>query len=137
MTLQELKSGIVLNNNELTSIFLCGPQGGMRRSLRTNTLVLVSDQTKVYRDRWENNIFLYTGMGLTGDQDFYYMQNKTLYESRINGVDVHLFEVFAPKQYTYMGKVELAAEPYMEQQGDQNHNPRHVCIFPLQVKSDT
>ena len=40
-------------------------------------------------------MFLYTGMGLIGNQDFHYMQNKTLYESRTNGVTVYLFEVFS------------------------------------------
>ena len=75
-------------------------------------------------------------MGLTGNQDFHYMQNKTLYESRTNGVTVYLFEVFRPREYTYVGNVELAANPYMEQQGDQNNKSRLVCIFPLKVKAN-
>ena len=79
MELRELKSGMVLDNSQITKIFLCSSQGSMRRSLRTGSLVLISDQIKVYRDRWENDVFLYTGMGLTGNQDFHYMQNKTLY----------------------------------------------------------
>ena len=136
MELRGLKSGMVLDNSQITKIFLCSSQGGMRRSLRTGSLVLISDQTKVYRDRWENDVFLYTGMGLTGNQDFHYMQNKTLYESRTNGVSVYLFEVFSPREYTYVGNVELAANPYMEQQGDQNNNSRLVCIFPLKVKAN-
>ena len=36
----------------------------------------------------------------------------------------------------YVGNVELAANPYMEQQGDQNNNSRLVCIFPLKVKAN-
>lgn len=39
----DIKVGQVLNNNELTEIFKCSPQGCMRRSLRTNSLVLISD----------------------------------------------------------------------------------------------
>jgi hypothetical protein len=46
--------------------------GGMRRSLKTNTLVLISDRTKLYKDRWENGIFHYTGMGRKGDQRLSY-----------------------------------------------------------------
>ena len=134
MKIEELKHGMVLNNEDIVKTFLCSPQGGMRRSLRTNSLVLISDQTKVYHDRWQNGVFLYTGMGLTGDQDFGYMQNKTLYESKVNGVCLYLFEVFKPKEYTYIGIVELAETPYTEQQDDQNACLRSVCIFPLRIK---
>ncbi|WP_431808543.1 hypothetical protein [Lysinibacillus sphaericus] len=34
----------VINNKELCEIFLCAPQGGMRKSNRTNTLTLISDK---------------------------------------------------------------------------------------------
>lgn len=30
----------------------------------------------------------------------------------------------------------MAANPYMEQQDDQNNNSRLVCIFPLKVKAN-
>lgn len=106
----------------------------MRRSLRTNSLVLISDQTKLYHDRWNGDVFLYTGMGLTGDQDFHFMQNKTLYESKENEVTIYLFEVFRPKEYTYVGIVELAEMPYMEEQQGQDMSIRSVCIFPLKIK---
>ena len=134
MIIEQLQHGMVLNNEEIINTFLCSPQGGMRRSLRTNSLVLISDQTKVYHDRWEKGILLYTGMGLTGNQDFQYMQNKTLYESQTNDVNLYLFEVFKPKEYTYIGSVELAEPPYTEEQDDQNGCSRSVCIFPLRVK---
>ncbi|WP_458557964.1 restriction endonuclease [Bacillus cereus] len=36
----------------------------MRRSKKTNTLVLFSDYTKgIYDDRWEQGVLYYTGMG--------------------------------------------------------------------------
>jgi hypothetical protein len=129
-----LKPGTVINNEQLTGIFLCAPQGGMRRSHRTNTLVLVSDQTGIYRDRIENGIFYYTGMGQTGDQTLT-SQNKTLAESNKIGVEVHFFEIFKPREYTYQGIVELAGSPYTEQQPDINGNMRDVWIFPLRVVS--
>lgn len=134
MNITDLRQGMVLKNNDIMDTFLCSPQGGMRRSLRTNSLVLISDQTKVYHDRWNHGILLYTGMGLTGDQDFQSKQNKTLYESRTNSVNLYLFEVLKPREYTYAGPVSLAATPYMEQQRDQNGNARSVCIFPLKMK---
>ena len=74
MKIDELQEGMTLNNNELMDTFLCSSQGGMRRSKRTNSLVLISDQTKLYNDRWQGDILHYTGMGQTGDQDFSYIQ---------------------------------------------------------------
>ena len=38
MELRELRSGMVLDNSQITKIFLCSSQGGMRRSLRTGSL---------------------------------------------------------------------------------------------------
>lgn len=68
----QLKPGKTLKNNGITDIFKCAPQGGMRRSHKTNTLVLVSDHTKaLYEDRWEENVFHYTGMGRLGIKHYH------------------------------------------------------------------
>jgi 5-methylcytosine-specific restriction protein A len=76
-----IKSGQELSNEDIIGIFKCGNSGGMRRSIKTNTLVIISDHTKpYYTDTWENNIFHYTGMGLTGDQQLTFGQNRTLNE---------------------------------------------------------
>jgi 5-methylcytosine-specific restriction protein A len=106
----------------------------MRRSHQTNTLVIVSDHTKsVYEDRWIDNIFHYTGMGLEGDQSLEFAQNKTLAEPTRNGVDVFLFEVFRRGEYTFIGQVELAGTTYQEDQPDKNDNLRKVWVFPLGI----
>ena len=134
----ELTPGEVIDNERLRQIFECGPQGGMRRSLKTNTLVLVSNHVKsVYDDRWnENGILHYTGMGQEGPQSLDFMQNKTLAESATNGVDVFLFEVFEVQKYTFFGEVSLAEEPYQETQPDLNDNPRKVWMFPLSLANN-
>ena len=133
-----LTPGDVLNNEQLVEYFQCSPQGGMRRSKRTNTLVLVSKHiNNLYDDRWVDDVFHYTGMGQEGDQSLDYMQNKTLNESSHNYVNVHLFEVFEDKQYTYMGEVVLAEKPYQEKQPDTNKNARNVWVFPLRVMNQT
>lgn len=75
----------------------------------------------------------YTGMGKLGDQDLYYSQNRTLYESNRNGVEVHLFEVIREKEYTYMGQVVLAGQPYQENQNGDDGLLRKVWIFPLRL----
>ncbi|AOM42192.1 HNH endonuclease [Xenorhabdus hominickii] len=132
--INDLKSGDELNNAFLCEIFGCGPQGGMRRSHKTNTLVIVSNHLKsIYDDRWIGNILHYTGMGARGDQTLTFQQNKTLSESKSNGVKVHLFEVFKSKKYTYAGEVELAVDPYIEQQLDKEENERLVYVFPVKL----
>ncbi len=136
--IESLKPGTNLSNEEVCEIFLCAPQGGMRRSLRTNTLVLVSDHLKsVYEDRWLDDVFHYTGMGLRGDQDLNYSQNKTLAESDTNGIDVHLFEVLEAGKYTYQGKMVLFEDPHEEVQPDADGTDRKVWVFPLKLEDQS
>ncbi|WP_235617046.1 HNH endonuclease [Lysinibacillus mangiferihumi] len=123
----------VINNKELCEVFLCAPQGGMRKSNRTNTLTLISDKSKLYDDKAVNEIYHYTGMGQNGDQKMS-RQNLTLAQSNSNGVEVHFFEVLKKKEYTYRGLVELAGEPYQEQQKDKDGLLRLVWVFPLRLK---
>ena len=136
MTLpHRLKAGDTLTNAELTAMFKCANQGGMRRSHQTNSLVIISDHTKyVHRDRWISaDVLYYTGMGLEGDQSLDYLQNKTLLESAANGVTPYLFEVYVSNQYLFRGRVKLAARPRKERQPDICGKLRDVWIFPLQV----
>lgn len=129
--------GAVVSNAVLTEAFQVGNMGGMRRSKKTGTLVLISDNTKgLYHDAWHEGRLQYTGMGKTGDQSLTFSQNKTLAESRTNGVEVHLFEVNDPGKYTYSGVVELVAEPHQSRQPDENGNDRIVWIFPLKHKEE-
>jgi len=129
-----LNKGDIINNAELVEIFKCSTQGGMRRSHKTNTLVLVSNHVKsIYSDRWYGNELHYTGMGSIGDQTLG-AQNKTLHESNDNGVELHLFEVFELKEYTYQGIVKYKGNGYQENQTDVDGNERKVWMFPLELK---
>lgn len=135
-SIDTLSPGAELNNDKLTQLFKCSTQGGMRRSNATKTLVIVANHVKsVYSDRWEDGVFHYTGMGWAGDQSLDFMQNKTLAESAHNGVAVHLFEVYRPKTYTYVGEVVLVGEPYQEDQDDAEGKPRKVWVFPVAPKT--
>ncbi|MGC7946873.1 HNH endonuclease [Bacillus sp. II_CA] len=126
--------GEIYNNNEIAKNFKCGNMGGMRRSKKTNTLVLFSDHTKgIYDDRWDNGTLLYTGMGQEGHQLLDGNQNKTLYESNENGVDVYLFETFQPGEHIFMGQVRLVEEPFQETQEDTQGQKRRVWIFPIRL----
>ena len=131
------KIGQIVSNTEIVDTFACGNMGGMRRSHTTNTLVLVSDYTKgLYHDKWIGGVLHYTGMGKTGDQDIHWAQNLTVAESKINGIDMHLFEVLEPGQYIYCGHVELVGTPYTDRQPDVEGNDRLVWIFPIKPVPD-
>lgn len=131
-----LTEGQILTNQEICHIFGCSPQGGMRRSQATNTLILVSDYSNPevpYHDRWIGPILHYIGIGRIGDQTLT-SQNKTLAESNQNSdLGIFFFEVFEPKRYTYRGRVVLADNPYQEIQEDEEGTPRQVWIFPMRL----
>ncbi|MEK4529942.1 HNH endonuclease signature motif containing protein [Paenibacillus sp. FSL H8-0104] len=138
MSWHGLRAGDTVNNEQLCGIFQCSPQGGMRRSLKKNSLIIVSNHVKsLYDDRWVNDILHYTGMGTRGDQSKTTTQNKTLNESKTNGVEVYLFEVYKEMEYTYRGRVELAEEVYQENQPDEKGELRKVWIFPVSVIGET
>lgn len=133
----KLAIGDVVKNQEIVDIFKCGNMGGMRRSKTTNTLVIISDYTKgIYHDKWIGGVLHYTGMGKSGDQDIEWAQNATLAECNINNVDVHLFEVIDPGEYTYCGRIELVDKPYTEIQPGEDGIDRSVWMFPVRPVPD-
>lgn len=133
-TYLELVPGLEVTNSEISDLFGCANQGGMRRSLKTNTLVLISDKTKLYQDREEDGFFYYTGMGKLGDQSLTFQQNKTLAKSNENNVSIHLFVAYKKRIYTYRGQYELINEPFQEHQLDEEKNNRLVWVFPLRKR---
>lgn len=118
----------------LQQIFKHNRFRGMRHSLSTNTLVLISDHVdSPYEDKWIDGVLHYNGMGLIGDQKINFMQNKTLATSNETDIQVFLFEIFdnTLDKYIFMGKVKLCSNPYMQMQYDEEGNYRKVWIFPL------
>lgn len=135
-SLHELKVGQSYQNIDIARIFLVSTQGGMRKSNKANSLILFTmhNTGNPYEDNWgDDGTMHYTGMGLSGDQSIDYKQNRTLAESRENGVDIHLFESFEPNDYIYRGRVALADEPYYEPQKDEDNRERQVVKFPLKM----
>ena len=135
----EILLGEELTNEELCAVFKCGSQGGLRKSSRTNTLILVSDQTQSqdrnpYQDKWIDGVLHYTGMGLKGDQKLNFMQNKTLANLEKLDIKAYLFEKLVSRKYTFRGEVVLAGKIYTETQEDNEGNKRNVLKFPLKIK---
>lgn len=131
-----LEAGETIDNDTLHAIFRCSLLGPMRRSQKTNSLVLISDHTKPEcGDQWIGKVFHYAGMGTVGEQSPASRQNSTLSASRENGVRLFLFEVFEEGNYVYTGEVELMDNPYRSRQPDAENVLRDVWVFPLRLIS--
>ena len=131
--IEDIEINEVLTNNEIVKTFKCGNTGGMRRSKRTNSLVLVVNHTKsIYKDKWVGNTLYYSGMGSKGNQELD-KQNKTLFESNESDITIHLFEVIKEKEYIYRGIAKLSGNPFTEDHCDVNDELRKVWVFPLEI----
>ncbi len=134
MIIKDYTMGTVFTNQDLMDTFKVSNSGGMRRSKAANTLILVNKTDSIYKNYWQDDIFYYTGMGLTGDQNLNSAQNKTLSESNHNGITILLFNHLKPNHYVYAGQVYLAAKPFYQEQKDKDNKSRKVVIFPLKLK---
>jgi len=132
-----LHKGEVLTNDDIRQLFNCSSVGSMRRSLVTNSLLLVSGESAgPYHDRWEGEVFHFTGRGLRGDQDLDESQNRTLAESDVNGVAVFHFDNQEEDRFVFTGRMKLAGAPYTERQRDELDDERRVWMFPLTVMTE-
>lgn len=132
-TIEDFIIGNIYSNNEIASTFKCSNMGGMRRSIATNSLVLIAKHINpLYDDQWtEDGILNYTGMGTVGDQNIYFGQNKTLATAKQNNIKVYLFESYKENEYYFCGEVELFGSIYTAQELDSNGQLRKVLKFPL------
>lgn len=136
----EFKIGDQVLHKNIISAFKCGNMGGMLPSNKTKTMVIISDYTKgLYHDKWKSGVLHYTGTGKVGDQQITGnpgYKNGILYNSKTNGMEIHLFEVLESAVYTYCGVVVLDADPYQEMQKDDNAKDRKVWMFPMRPVND-
>lgn len=112
--------------------------GGMRRSIETNSLVLIVKHTNpLYDDQWtEDGILNYTGMGTKGDQNIEFAQNKTLAIAKSEGIKVYLFESYKDNEYYYNGEVEVVGPITTAKETDIEGNIREVLKYPLKIKEE-
>jgi 5-methylcytosine-specific restriction protein A len=133
MTLDGLRPGVTISNDDIGHVFAVGNAGGMRWSSARTCMVIIFDHSKaLYDDRWDQNVLHYTGLGTVGDQTLT-GQNLRLAKQQETGIDVHLFEVFEQNKYVYAGRVVLAGKVVTEQQLDEENHPRQVFVFPLRL----
>lgn len=139
--IDDLIIGNIYSNSEIANTFKVSNMGGMRRSLKTNSLVLISKHQEkhvgsIYDDEWtKDGILNYTGMGTVGDQSINFGQNKTLTIAKKEGIKVYLFESYKDNEYYYDGEVELAGSIFQADEPDVNGDIRKVIKFPLRKVS--
>lgn len=100
------KNGETVHNRDIIDKFKCAAIGGMRRSLKTNTLVLVSDHTnnKFTNAEKLDGIWMFEGYGVYPN-DIMYKQNKNMVNSFKENIQLHLFIKKTNNDYTYIGEV--------------------------------
>ena len=137
LSLDDLLEGNEYTNKEISSIFKCSTQGGIRISLQNKTITLVSHQTSASNPYNDSEIkidgsFIYTGMGLKGDQEVKPTnQNGKVAFSKSNGYRLFYFITTDKNKYKYIGEVELIGDYYFVDELDINGNTRKVVKFPL------
>lgn len=139
LSLKDLVINKVYNNLEIASIFSCSTQGGMRVSLKEKTVTLINQEyskVRPYNDSQisDEGIFIYTGMGLTGDQKVSYSnQNGKVAYSDKNGFRLYYFIGIGKNKYKYIGEVVKNGDFYFADEIDKNETLRKVVKFPLKL----
>ena len=139
MSLSDLVINKVYTNNEIASIFACSTQGGMRVSKKNKTVTLINQELgkdNPYSDSKINDdkTFIYTGMGLKGDQVVSYNnQNGKVAYSDTNGYTIYYFIGIGKNQYQYKGiAVQYKAHSLVDEL-DKDGNNRKVVKFYLKL----
>lgn len=130
------QKGMVLNNKQITEVFGCQFEGGIRKSKKNHLLVLINDPAQsLYQNRWEKDVFYFTAIGKKGNQSLETpWQNRDLSQVNIAGQRVFLFEKLKPAHYRFQGEV-VVGQPVTEIQPDEAGHDREVFVFPVRLKS--
>lgn len=135
----ELVVGRGYTNVELTQIFACSTQGGIRVSKKNKTVTLITRENSD-RNPYDDSAlkpdgtFIYTGMGLNGDQKITATnQNGKIGYNDSNDYTIHYFICAKPNFYVYQGVAVKNGPFYFVDEADQKGNLRKVVKFPLKI----
>ena len=119
------ENGQVVTHSHLADLFGVKTLRTTRFIKEKNTLVIITDYTKGnHPDKWIGDTLHYTG-----GHKITCCTNAKLADSRTNGINMCLFQVMTPGEYTYSGIVKLAGDPYTETQPD----GRLAWVFPIKA----
>ena len=121
----------IINNRTLMNLYKCACEGGIRYSSKTNTIVLVINNTKSGRPNiWRGNIVDFAGRP-EKNPDVLTGANRRLENFLENNGQIFLFEVNKPGEYEQKGQVKSAGPYKMEKDSAEKPYP----VFPLEVDS--
>ena len=135
----ELVKDMIYTNQQINKIFLCSIQGGIRVSRRKKTITLITNHGawhNPYNDSHinEDGSFIYTGMGLRGDQEIKETnQNGKVANSDKNGYRLFYFVMIGRNKYLYKGECVKNGSFYYADEIDNNGNKRKVVKFRLKI----
>ena len=123
--------GTILNNRQISKIFGCAIEGGIRKSNKNHCLVLIVNYAAGRgNDRWEGNTLYFAGRG----QNPAAWQNRALINAEKDSWPIFLFELRKRGEYVYFGEVKTADMPHIETQTEQDGKKEEVLVFKLQKK---
>ena len=130
--LKRFRNGDIIGNKEIADFFKVTNQGGIRKSLKTKSIVVIAKFTDCsYKHSKKEDILYFVGMGKKGNQQLT-RQNKALFDAKKEGFAIHVFEMYEEGNYTYKGIHEISGDLLNEKQLDDNGEERDVIIFPLE-----
>ena len=140
VSIPKLVVGDSYTNSELSQIFNCSTQGGIRVSLKNRTVTIITRENSD-RNPYDDSVikpdgsFVYTGMGLNGDQVVTATnQNGKIAYNDVNEYIIHYFTCSEKNKYIYRGVAVKNGEFYFVDEIDQNGMMRKVVKFPLKLK---
>ena len=118
----------VFSHSCLANLFEVKSLKNSRYIKELRTLVLIADYTKEKEpDHWISDVLHLTGTQKIGGATY-----SKLADSRVNGVNIHLFQVMTPGEYVYSGRFQLATDPYTQIKP----NNQLVWVYPIQPDHD-
>lgn len=139
LELPELIVGDSYTNVELSKIFECSTQGGIRVSSTNKTVTIITRENSD-RNPYDDSAvkadgtFVYTGMGLIGDQVVSATnQNGKIAYNDSNDYTIHYFISYEKNSYVYQGVAVKNGSFYFVDEVDQKGNLRKVVKFPLKL----
>ena len=125
-----LKKGEIISNRQLMNIFHCACEGGIRYATKTDTIVLVINNTKMGRpNKREGNKIFFAGQPMKGGMSG---ANKRLEQFLRENKNIYLFEVNEPGRYQYCGEIKKGGEEIIKHTGDGTAYP----VFLLQLPDE-
>lgn len=104
-------------------------------SYTTNAIAIILDYSaEGVCDIWKDGVLYCNGdiqYKVEGNIEYASMEDRLLYHSKNNGMEIHLFmgEIF--NEYQYCGVFNLVKLPYQEKESDENGQEHFRWIFPL------